>query len=154
MSKKRKLMNCPICKQEIIPEYSDAYSAYKERHKNTEPSGDLDVSSYVKNLLDRPFGFEYKCPKCNEEFEIPPEMAEIQCPECKKIIKPQYTDHYLKERREHKLKGISLENDELQCPECNTIFHFAVEFVPWTGPKSGLERNWEKTRGWFRKFLP
>ncbi len=150
----RKLMNCPICKQEIIPEYSDAYLAYKERHKNTESSDDLDVSSYVKRLLDRSFDFEYKCPKCNEEFDIPPEMMETQCPKCKKTMKPQYTDRYLKERRERKLKDISLINDEAQCPLCNTVFHYTVEFVPFTAPMSELEITWEKTKGWFRKFLP
>jgi len=139
-------MNCPICKQEIIPEYTDAYLANQEGLENE------DIKTYVKMKIDD--SFNYKCPKCNEEFDIPPEMMEMQCPECKKAMKPQYTERYLEERREHKLKGISLTNDELQCPECNAVFHCAVEFVPWTDPKSGLEITWEKTKGWFRKFLP
>lgn len=135
-------MNCPICKQKIIPEFTDVYLA---NQKNIEKG---DIGTYVKMKMNH--SFYHKCPRCSEEFDIPPETGKMQCPECKKVMRPRHTDRYLRDSRECKLKGIGLAYGEIQCPLCNTIFHSTVEFVPWTRSLS----VWEKTKGWFKKFLP
>ncbi|MCX6762965.1 MAG: hypothetical protein NT093_04275 [Candidatus Moranbacteria bacterium] len=91
----------------------------------------------------------------NEEFENLPDLLPMQCPECRQEIKPQYTDRYLEERREHKLQNISLMNYELQCPLCKAIFPCSpIKFTPMSASMSEVEIIWEKTKGWFKKFLP
>ena len=107
------------------------------------------IRFYVRSILSEK--------NINNNFN-PEELPKLNrgcCTECRKEIQPQYTDRYRKIWKEYKLKGGIRPNTELQCPLCNTILPFVpIHFIPVRGPIPGYKMIWERTTGWFRKFLP
>lgn len=87
----------------------------------------------------------------NDKREGLLEMIPMECPKCKREIKPQYTDRYLEQKREYTIRSISLTNYELQCPRCNAIFPCSpIEYVPL----SASPTKYDTIKVWFSKFLP